>query len=241
MPKVVFVAYVAQVLFRNIAYYRHEQRETLKDIGFEIVPAIAENDKWISEAVFMVLHGIGSFAMIVPWLSPYPHSQGVMGAMMAERWLDCLCVGHVLRFLTYTSTSLPGPASHCRPGAIEPDLYRPTELTTFFTRKSGGDDPNCGDLIFSGHMFQNIILSIVVTTYASRLFVNITIRSMFIATMWTLTIVQVPLIIAARNHYTVDLTVATYLAPLVWIALDRLHTPPVRPNTPEPNVGDAAL
>ena len=90
-------------------------------------------------------------------------------------------------------------------------------------------------------MFQNIILSIVVTTYASRLFVNITIRSMFIATMWTLTIVQVPLIIAARNHYTVDLTVATYLAPLVWIALDRLHTPPVRPNTPEPNVGDAAL
>ena len=226
LPKVLFVAYVAQVPFRNIAYYRHEQRETLKDLGFEIFPEIAEDDKWISELVFMVLHGIGSFVMIVPWLSSYPHSKGVMGAVMAERWLDCLCVGHVLRFLTYTSTSLPGPATHCRPGAIEPDLYRPTELTTFFIRKSGGDDPNCGDLIFSGHMYQNIILSIVVTTYATRLFVVRAIRNIFVTMMWMLTVAQVPLIIASRNHYTVDLTVATYLAPLAWIALDRLHKPP---------------
>ena len=102
--KVIFVAYVAQIPFRNIAYYRHEQRNTLKDIGFEVIPEMNEDKKWISEAVFILLHAIGSSVMIVPWVSPYPHSNAVMGVVMAERWLDCLCVGHILRFLTYCST-----------------------------------------------------------------------------------------------------------------------------------------
>lgn len=219
--KVLFVGYVAQVPFRNIAYHRHEQRDTLKDLGFELIPEISEDDKWISELIFMSLHFIGIAYMIVPWFTSYAHSNKIMGVVMAEQWLDCLCVGHFFRFITYTSTSLPGPASHCRSGAPEPELYRPTELITFFTRKASSEDPNCGDLIFSGHMFQDVILCIILTRYATKVlpqrWLHVTVPSI----MWCLAVVQAPLIIAARNHYTVDIVVACYLAPLVWIALDK--------------------
>lgn len=51
--KVLYVGYVVQVPFRNIAYNRHEQRDTLKDFGFELIPEINEEDKWISELIFM--------------------------------------------------------------------------------------------------------------------------------------------------------------------------------------------
>eukprot|EP00976_Prorocentrum_cordatum_P000606 12183-Prorocentrum_minimum.AAC.1 len=62
-------------------------------------------------------------------------------------------MAHCLRFLTYIGTSLPGPAEHCKPSYANyktPD----TDLATILFRKSGPEDLNCGDLIFSGHVFQ---------------------------------------------------------------------------------------
>mmetsp|Transcript_1923 Transcript_1923/g.3889 ORF Transcript_1923/g.3889 Transcript_1923/m.3889 type:complete len:303 (+) Transcript_1923:214-1122(+) len=221
--KVLFAAYVVQLPFRNLAYFRHQSRATLKDLGFEWIPEMREEDKWISELVLQTLHTIGVFALIVPWLSPYPHSNNIFGVHLAEKWLDCLCVGHTLRFFTYISTSLPGPAKHCRPGAPQPEQYRPTSLSEILTRQTKGEDRNCGDLVFSGHVFQNIILSILVTTYAHKLFQWRWFRVFIPITMWGLTIAQAPLVISARNHYTVDIVVAVYLAPLVWIALERFY------------------
>lgn len=218
--KVIYVAYIAQVPFRNIAYYRHEQRDTLKDIGYETIPEMNEEDKWISETVFHLIHIIGTIVLLTPWFSSFPHSNKIYGVILAEKWLDCLCIGHTFRFLTYVSTTLPGPASHCRPGAIEPTINRPTSLYDIFTRKAGGDDPNCGDLIFSGHVFQNIILSIIVTYSINQIYVNKVLHYFVPVSMWCLCVVQLPLIVAARNHYTVDITVSCYLAPLVWFFIE---------------------
>lgn len=217
--KVLFVAYVAQVPFRNIAYYRHVPNETLKDLGFEIIPEMNEDNKWISELVFILLHIFGTLFILIAWLSPFPHSNKVYGVVLAEQWLNCLCIGHTFRFLTYASTNLPGPATHCRPGSSYLN-NRPVDMHAIFTRKPNGDDPNCGDLIFSGHVFQNIILCLIVTTYANKTISNFYIASIYIGVMWMLEVVQLPLIIAARNHYSVDLVVATYLAPLVWFFLE---------------------
>ena len=218
--KVIYVAYIAQVPFRNLAYYRHEQREILKDIGYEIIPEMKDEYKFISETVFHLIHIIGTVVLLVPWFSSFPHSNKIYSVILAGKWLDCLCIGHTFRFFTYISTTLPGPASYCRPGAIEPTINRPTSLYDIFTRKSGGDDPNCGDLIFSGHVFQNIILSIIISYSIKKIFVNKVLYYLIPVTMCCLCVVQLPLIIAARNHYTVDIIVSCYLAPLVWFFVE---------------------
>jgi hypothetical protein len=237
--RVVYVAYIAQVPFRNIAYYRHEQRDTLKDLGFDLIPELGEDNKWLSELVFISLHALGTFVVVTPLLSPVPHRNNVFGVVMAEKWLNCLCLGHTLRFLTYVSTSLPGPASHCLIGST---VYsRPTDLTTILTRKSSGDDPNCGDLIFSGHVFQNIILCIIATVYVKKVYEQKWLHYLIPCVMWALEIAQLPLIVAARNHYTVDLTVSSYLAPLVWCFLENWNRPQISNNEQEDIIVDAAI
>ena len=232
--KVIYVAYVAQVIFRNVAYYRHEQRETLKDIGFEMISEMDENDKWIAEIMFNVLHIFLAVFFVIPWFLPYGHSNHIMGVKMAEKFLNCMVVGHTLRFLTYTSTSLPGPAIHCRLGADSKTLI----FEDIFTRKASGDDPNCGDLISSGHMFQEIMISILVTFNVKKIISNKFIDTSIIFTVWSITIVQAPFIVAARNHYTVDIVVASYLAPLVWIAFEYFET---KPNNNDPILSFDAL
>lgn len=232
--KVIYVAYIAQVIFRNVAYYRHEQRDTLKDIGFEMIGEMNEDDKWIAEIMFNVLHIFLAVFLVMPWFLSYGHSNHIMGVKMAERFLDCMVIGHTLRFLTYTSTSLPGPAIHCRLG---------TELNTLsfediFTRKASGDDPNCGDLIFSGHMFQEIMISILITSNIKKVLSNEFFNIIIVFAVWSLTIIQAPFIVAARNHYSVDIVVASYLAPLVWIAFEYYET---KPNNNDPILGFDAL
>jgi hypothetical protein len=67
--------------------------------------------------------------------------------------MSLISVAHFLRFVTFVSTSLPGPADHCKPSYANykvPD----TDIKTILFRKSGPLDLNCGDLIFSGHVFQ---------------------------------------------------------------------------------------
>lgn len=221
--KVFYVAYIAQVPYRNLAYYRHEQRSTLKDLGFELIPELKENNKWISELVFWMIHITGVTVIISTWFDSFAHDNNILGVVLAEKWLDCLTVGHTLRFVTYMSTSLPGPASHCRVGSLYPKHNQPNTFLDMISRKSDSDDPNCGDLIFSGHMFQNIILTIIVTIYSSKILRKKYLHIIVTTLMWLLTITQIPLIIAARNHYTVDITVACYLAPMVWITLENLR------------------
>lgn len=82
-------------------------------------------------------------------------------------------------------------------------------------------------------MFQNIIIiSIVVTTYASRLFSDKTTRNTATAAIWTSHNRRAqPL--HGRPHS--DHAYNAYLTALVWITLDRLHTPPVKPDTFESN------
>jgi hypothetical protein len=221
--KVIFVAYVVQLPLRNFAYYRHQQGPTLKDLGFQWIPEMKREDKWISELVIQVLHTIAVFSLVMPWLSPYAHAKNTYGVRLADKWLNSLCVAHTLRFFTYISTTLPGPADHCRLGAREHAMYQPTTLSEILTRETKGDDLNCGDLVFSGHVFQNVILSILVTSNVGRLYEWKWPRRYIPVAMWGLSIAQVPLVISARNHYSVDVVVALYLAPLIWIALERFY------------------
>ncbi|MES1922096.1 hypothetical protein MHBO_003612 [Bonamia ostreae] len=66
----------------------------------------------------------------------------------------------------------------------------------------------CGDLIFSSHTLIVLNIALTVRHYSESKAVKIFV--------WALVIMLVPLIIAGRHHYTVDVVIASYVVPLVW-------------------------
>jgi len=221
IPKWILLSWASLYLFRNLAYVRHEQGERLKDLGFELIPEFP-ND-FLGEVNLYVNLFTALFAVIMPLFNNVSHSKGAFGVDVYVKIVNMTCVGHVLRFATYISTSLPGPAPHCQPGA---PLYRDSlTFREYFTRRSRVHvDPNCGDLIFSGHMFQVMTFSIVTLAHLNDL-----VRNRFISRIVSTILVVTPLlqpifIIGARNHYTVDVVVSSYVAPLLYLAMERFYT-----------------
>jgi hypothetical protein len=225
LPHLIFknflLQYGAMCVFRNLAYSRHVQGARLKDLGFEWIPE-SDNDFW--SEFFLYLNGaVALLAVSMPLLSNHAHQRGVFSVDVFLEIVNIQCVGHLLRFFTFISTSLPGPAAHCQAGA---PLYRHEGFTWYeiFTRRSRVHvDPNCGDLIFSGHMFQNTCLACVILANIRNLVPNRILGNVFSSILILTVVVQPYFIIAARNHYTVDVVISLYVAPLLWWALEGFY------------------
>eukprot|EP00961_Rhodomonas_salina_P277071 3744564-Rhodomonas_salina.1 len=108
-----------------------------------------------------------------------------------------MAIGHWLRFLCYYGTTLPGSAEHCtRDTATEfMEQVAPRARTSDWLTK-GAQGGNCGDLIFSGH----ILLLLLYAIYGA---------------FGALTLVQTLATLAKRNHYTIDIVVATMASTLI--------------------------
>ena len=204
--------YLASTIGRNLAYFRSIQQPRLKDLGFEIIPELSNNLKFISEVINITNLVIGVLVTFSPlFINPMKNSLSLI--LIAIRLITILGIGHLIRICMYLSTSLPSPADHCQPGS---DSYHPpTSLTTVFTRFSSFKDLNCGDLIFSGHMFQSISFTIVSCIYSYKIF-NILASKIISILQILLSLLQSYFIIAARNHYTVDIVVAIYVSATLW-------------------------
>lgn len=131
---------------------------------------------------------------------------------MFKRTMDVLFFGYILRSITFLSTSLPGPAPHCRP---EYEDYSAPETAEEALRIKVDGHSTCGDLIFSGHMLYVIICGLVVAHY-TPLLVSKRIARVLSLFMWMLVAVQGLTIIAMRKHYSVDVVVACYVVPMLW-------------------------
>lgn len=214
--------YLASVLFRNLAYYRAIQGETLKDLGFEVLSELTSSMKAFSEIVIYLNHFVAAITLtVLPIFTKRPHENGIACVAMLIRMAWVLVIGHFLRFATYITTSLPGPAEHCRLGSEEFD--RPTEPMEILFRFSSAADLNCGDLVFSGHMFQVIIFTCTIWHFADRVFYKTLYAWIAKLLMLATVIAQFFLIIASRNHYTVDVVVSSYTAPMLWVCFDRYY------------------
>ena len=130
-----------------------------------------------------------------------------------------MVIGHCLRFITYIGTTLPGSASHCMENMDLILTPKPQSLYEVFTRwpydKRG---PNtCGDLVFSGHVFHVWLSVLMIFKYSKAVF-RLSDNGNKVLLFFTalLGIVQVPITLAARNHYTVDVVVASWATPLMW-------------------------
>ena len=136
------------------------------------------------------------------------------------RFLETMAMGHTLRFFTYIGTTLPGASHACLSGSKFETWTAPPPDTIgeIFTRvPTGHPATNCGDLVFSGHIFRTWTIVLLIMTYCGRVYrlkpgPERLVKGIVIVTG----LVQLPLVIAARNHYTVDCVVASYLGPLFW-------------------------
>ena len=220
LPKVFLLNYGAMYVFRNLAYMRHEQGPRLKDLGYEIITE-SDND-FYSELNLYVNGAVAVVMVMMPIIGSHAHPRGIFSVNTYMKVINIQCVGHVLRFLTFISTSLPGPAAHCQPGA---ETYRESlSWHEVFTRRSKVHvDPNCGDLLFSGHMFQVTSFCFIVLGELPKLLPNReTARLVSFALIMTVCI-QPYFIIAARNHYSVDVVVSSYVAPMLWWSMEGFY------------------
>lgn len=220
IPKLAFLYWCSMYVFRNLAYSRHVPGPVLKDLGFELIPYI-DNDYW-SEMLLWINHLTSLLLVIVPMLTAGPHKRGCFGIDVYIKAMNTSVVGHFLRFITYISTSLPGPAEHCKKGY---HLYR--ESFTFYeilTRRSKVHiDPNCGDLIFSGHVFQTMSFTVICLLHVNGIMPNKTCKWLHSAVLISSACIQPYFILGARNHYTVDVVVAAYTAPMVCLTMEHFY------------------
>lgn len=217
--------YLTTVVFLNLAFYRYAERYAdiataprLQDAGYDLIPPISKDVKAFVDMpmntlglVFMgVLVGVFRPKALAESSSPYLVN-------VVKRLILCLAQGHMLRAATYLSTTLPGSADHCligdelRPPTLMECFYKPASLYT-----------NCGDLVFSGHMFIVVLVVCAIYQYSARMWSLSSMgHSVLTCTAVLLALLQACSIIAARNHYTVDVVVAVYLAPMVWGLYDK--------------------
>jgi len=108
-----------------------------------------------------------------------------------------------------------------------------------------GMAPNCGDLVFSGHMFQALTMACAAKDYLHAYLPHWPrVRKVIVAFIVVCCVVQSFTIIASRSHYTVDIVVACYTSFLLWTVLwDRWPDPTQLPDaepkhTAEHRAGD---
>ena len=145
------------------------------------------------------------------------------------RGSSIVAIGHIARGLTYLSTSPPGSADHCL-AAGNPDEHRPTFAECFY--RFSNPYMNCGDLMFSGHIFLCLVIVCLLNQYGVKAFwIPQSWNNVIVAVALVLSLIETILIISARHHYTADVVVAWYLTPLlVFFYNNKIHPLDLTPN-----------
>lgn len=219
-----FLNYFVLVVFRNLAYFRtNPGMRPLKDIGHQALPEMQENP--YAEGPMFVTFGLMIFSALGAFAG---HDDPRLATLAGKkpyfvnslkRLMLMFAVGHFLRALTYLSTNLPGPAHHCQ----NPALYDPppTLWSCFYHLVSSNG--NCGDLNFSGHIFLSHLGTMYVSSYGRKFWGLAKYgrpHLLMTGTCLLVSVVQSMFILAMRHHYSVDVMLACYVAPLLWSFMD---------------------
>jgi hypothetical protein len=166
---------------------------------------------------------------IASWYSAYKYGRmpkkPVYLGNYFNRYVIVLIVGHFLRFLSYIFTVVPGPSYHCRPDFVQPDTgvtymgLLPTTIHSIAFPSAtdlASINLNCGDLVFSGHMFTNVLSYYYFAVYSRQIFIkegllSAEARNVLLAVNTFCLCGCAVCILASRQHYTVDLIIATYI------------------------------
>jgi len=219
----------------NVVYYLEATRMTgaqrlpLHDLSFEVLPLLSGYMWGLSD---LLLLGIIAFVVGMVPLSLVaafrkPDRKPLYIAFAARRFFLSLVLLQTLRIISFTVTLLPGSSYQClytltdaqkasaagdlAEGLAAPegnsDAWNPprTLPEVFLTMDAW---TGCGDLMFSSHMIFAMLCCMTVARYfpwrAAKLLVLGAV------------LVMVPLTLAARKHYTLDVFTSLYVVPCVY-------------------------
>lgn len=213
------VWYIAVVCAMNFSYYRYttDGFSRLKDIGHELIPALREERRYLSELPQMMLVFITISMLFVRSLRKSIKHPFVVNVIL--RFSTVSALAHFVRATMFISTTLPGSAEHC----LDPHEWRKNQPKSPFTLMPNPGFPykNCGDLIFSGHMLMSIVNFATLQRYARPMYGLSKFNYCFLMLLASaLVMSQALLIIASRSHYTIDVVVALYIVPLLSSRID---------------------
>jgi len=224
--KVILIGLVFQYVHSvatNVAYYMHIPREPLADLGFTLIPPFTRDQQIYSEYLFFTCFGLTlCFILVYPSFDisrrHQPITKRLYSVIMLARCLAVCALAQGLRIVTFLVTSLPGPNYHCRPNSKEYDP--PRGLYDIFARQ----DPftHCGDLVFSSH---TIFIMLCVLTW--KKYSGLPEWSYYC--IYVFVLIFGAAVISARKHYTLDVVVAMYTVPLLWIAYDHKYPDKIPP------------
>jgi len=126
--------------------------------------------------------------------------------ILLRRFFALLGSVFLLRCVTMLITSLSVPGSHleCAPRAYGDKWRKALEIWTGFGMSVQGVR-TCGDYMFSGHTVVLTMLNFFITEYTPR-------RIYFLHTFtWILNLFGIFFILAAREHYSIDVFIAFYI------------------------------
>lgn len=150
---------------------------------------------------------------------------------------------YLLRASFFLSTLLPGSADHCQQAYTSPpprSLSAAIELRLPWTQVIDSRS-SCGDLVFSGHTMFATHLAILIYRYAVCWVIKSPVaRAAAVAPLALLTLAQAFVLVAARRHYTVDVLVALYVAPMHWLLFEVIRPDATPPRSEAPAVAHAA-
>jgi len=210
-----FCVYFGIGVQRNVANYWHKPGPVLDDLGFSLIPEI-KSDAFKHGVEIVYFTGNLSFTFLVLLGNLVFQAPGQKRIYVIHILYKAIIVWgslQLIRGFCFLSTQLPGPGPHCHAGGAYEE-HKQKSLGECFTKLNAGY-PNCGDLIFSGHMMTLITNFYYFQKYSKTLFCYYPRLYNWIFTLiWLFAPIQAYMIIALRNHYTVDVIVACLLTPL---------------------------
>ncbi|KAK1947338.1 Phosphatidylinositol:ceramide inositolphosphotransferase 2 [Phytophthora citrophthora] len=231
----VIMQYV-HAIFHNLAYYIQghylstEQRFTLYDLGYELMPELTGTAASLSDIlVFAAIFGPAILLVLtIPLFKQEPGRPRYL-VIVLKRCLLQLSICLIFRCISFLVTALPSPADHCElkfddtclaanpndpvPCVIPNPKFNPPSVSEWFTRLDSLN--GCGDLMFSSHTIYTVSLILTVWKFWPNKY-GITI-------MVCVQIAIAFLIVASRKHYTLDVFSALYIVPLFWLTFEAYH------------------
>jgi len=230
--------YIPLGVMRNLAYYRHIPGKNLPDLAYDL---ISENDNtsmkhkmeacfWTVVLSLLVLTVVGN----VIYQPPQMPRVYVINAVFKS--VCCLQGGMILRSLVFCSTSIPGAASHCHP-ELDPMYWtrKPKSVSECFNHVNL-TEPNCGDLLFSGHVFTNLFVVTFLFNYTRSIFGwHPRLHKLLFVFLYIGVLLYCYSILEVRNHYLVDVVMSFIFTPMYIHAFNKFWHFDVDPRQVDPS------